>query len=161
MRERDGSSTGFTMVEVLVVIAIMAFLASLSFWGITEIRKGMKIKLSSATVSALSSGIRTFHTTFLEWPTQTMLDSLMPPQKWHEFLNGGYTRVPGPAGAKFESRTAFLELPGSALDTSGDVIDAWGNPVYIHVDAVKGAGLVYSFGPDGVGETPDDIVNKW
>ncbi|MBN1809129.1 MAG: type II secretion system protein [Planctomycetes bacterium] len=150
MKGKRKRAPGFTMVEVLVVMAILAFLATLSFWGLSEIRQNMRIRQTQELTTRVSSAIKEFHTQYLEWPTQTMLDGLAPPQTWYEFLNRGYTEIKAGTStlSKYENRGAFLELNDSNLDTAGAIIDVWQQPLVIDVDAVNNRVLVYSLGPD-------------
>ena len=153
MALKNSRRWGFTMVEVLVVMAIIVFLASLSFWGLTQIRKNMRIRQTGALVTRVSSAIRDFRTQYLEWPKET--DMAVLSMDWYEFLNNGYTQVKLASGAmsKYEYRGPWLELNNSELNSKKEIIDIWGNPIIIEIDAVANTLLVYSFGPNG---TSDD-----
>jgi prepilin-type N-terminal cleavage/methylation domain-containing protein len=175
MALKNSRRWGFTMVEVLVVMAIIVFLASLSFWGLSQIRKNMRIRQTSALVERVSSAIRNFRTQYLEWPKET--DMAVLGMDWYDFLNNGYTQMKLPSSnqSKYEYRGPWLELNDSELNSKREIIDVWGSPVAILIDTVANTLLVYSLGPngtcddghfvgdgcpDGTHDDADDIVAK-
>jgi len=151
---------GFTLIEILVVIAVITFLAGISFVSISAIKESTRRNLTLAWATQTAAAIHSFHTQHSDWPTDTLRGSRVPPQKWYEFLNHGYTKVMDGAMPKYETSTVYLELPARAVDSSGEIIDAWGRKLVIKVDSDKGTVLVYSIGPDGVDGTDDDIRSK-
>lgn len=147
---------GFTLVEMLIVISLIVFLASLTFWTLQQAKAGIREKTTLALVTQVSSSIREFHSLYLIWPPDPEnLDAkkgewgLPAETTWYEFMNHEYVKSKKNDQPVFEARGPWLEIENRFIDENGDIVDVWGNPVFIDVDAATNAVLVYSYGPDG------------
>ena len=149
MALKNSRRWGFTMVEILVVMAIISFLASLSFWGLSQIRWNMRIRQTHALVQRVGSAVKNFHTQYLEWPKETDMATLNV--DWYDFLNFAYTQIKLPSStvSRYEYRGPWLELNNSELNSKREIVDIWANPIIIKIDEAVGSLLVYSLGPNG------------
>ncbi|MCE2695155.1 MAG: type II secretion system major pseudopilin GspG [Verrucomicrobiota bacterium] len=130
------STSGFTLVEMILVLAIVALLvgaAVVNFGGVLE---GGKKTTSKGHISGIISALRAYEVDNMFLPTtQQGLSALVEkpsgrpaPQSWSAKLK---------------------KLP----------IDPWGNPYHYRRPGTKDKGGfdVYSAGPDGVPDNADDI----
>lgn len=148
--------TGFTLIEMLVVIALMIFLASLTFWGLQSARRHIRISTTRSIVGRMDTAIREFYAQYLEYPPTP---AEMPAKAgawgldagttWYDFMNHAYQNAKDKGQPKFEARGPRLTIEKRFIDqTNGDIIDIWGNPIIVEIDAVTKSVLVYSFGED-------------
>ena len=124
---------GFTLMEVLLVVAILLILASLATVAISRTLKGTQAKQAKIDISTLSQAINVYFIDVGSYPPSldalvVQPDGLANPQKW----NGSYLEK---------------ELPA----------DPWGNNYMytINGDQVQ----IKSMGPDGIADTQDDITS--
>lgn len=124
---------GFTLMEVLLVVAILLILASLATVAISRTLKGTQSKQAKIDISTLSQAINVYFIDVGSYPPTldalvVQPDGLANPQKW----NGSYLEK---------------ELPA----------DPWGNQ-YLY--SVNGDQIqIKSMGPDGIADTQDDITS--
>lgn len=64
---------GFTLLELLIVVAIIGILISILMPATQHIRQQSKLKQRDATQAALASAIRAFRTEYGYWPTSDTL----------------------------------------------------------------------------------------
>jgi general secretion pathway protein G len=124
---------GFTLMEVLLVVAILLILASLATVAISRTLKGTQAKQAKIDISTLSQAINVYFIDVGSYPPTldalvVQPDGLANPQKW----NGSYLEK---------------ELPA----------DPWNNQYLysINGDQIQ----IKSMGPDGIADTQDDIFN--
>lgn len=127
--------TGFTLIEILVVVGIIALLAALvtptvmSRFGIS------KQHAAKAQITSLAQGIRTFQLDTGRLPTAAEgLRVLVPPP---------------PVGVRHYN-------PDGYLDDVAVPVDPWGNEYDYRPEGTRFT--VVSYGPDGV-PSDDDITN--
>lgn len=123
---------GFTLMEVLLVVAILLILASLATVAISRTLRGTQSKQAKIDISTLSQAINVYFIDNGSYPPSLealvmMPDGLANPQKW----NGPYLEK---------------ELPA----------DPWGNAYQYRVDGDRI--VIWSAGPDGAIDTEDDIT---
>ena len=129
-RRRRG---GFTLVEVLLVLAILVMLGAMVGVGVLQVKKTADKRAAKAQVSMLDETVNMYRIDIGAFPES--LDDLqqMPQLKNTDKWNGPYLEK---------------DLP----------IDPWGNE-YQYVP--EGDGFrIWSFGPDGADGSGDDIDNK-
>jgi len=137
VRPRSRRRRGFTLIEVLLVLVILAMLASLAVGTYTRVRVQAQKNAAKTQIGLFSTPLETYRLDVNQYPVS--LDSLcvapgdLPnPDKW----NGPYLKPPIP-------------------------LDPWDNP-YQYVTPGKQnpeSYDVWSMGPDGVDGTEDDIGN--
>lgn len=126
---------GFTLIEILVVIAIISILAGITVIGYTVVSEAVRFGRARGECAMLQSACKGYRALVGEWPaaaTQAEILAILMSQ----------TRTDQRAGPP-----ALDDLKHSQVDATGTMIDPWGNPYVIEFseEGVK----VYSFGPDG------------
>ena len=175
MTESGGARRGYTLIEVLVVIAIIAFLAAALAVFIPRITEKPRIASTHALMRAIDTAMTIYNTAFRRYPPDSQPGmSGAECVAWYlttEFATPGEiaeTAVSNPArAAKMVAASARFEaqsLPaGSLVDTDSDgipsVVDAWRREI-IYDEAPLGSDYggrpvnehsynAWSPGPDG------------
>ena len=142
---------GFTLVELMVVIAILGILISLVAAGAQTARRRGAVAKAKAMIASLETAIAMYQGDMGDYP-----------ETGNAALVAALEEDPGDAhwdGPYMEFKTAEL--------VDGEVIDPWGRP-YAYVSVNGGAPEhrsksydVFSLGPNGQddGGTGDDLVN--
>lgn len=131
---------GFTLMEVLLVLAILVILGSLAAVSFRGVQNESDIKAAKIQADSLAQGVGLYETTFKKFPTS--LDALVavPP----DVDQGVWQRIIAPIFASGK-------LPK----------DPWGNDYRLTVPGTHNPNGfdVYSTGPDGVENSSDDVGN--
>ena len=128
---------GFTLIEMVLVLAIVALLVGAGIVHLTGVLDEGKYQRVKADISAVTSALRTYEMSSLSVPTTaqglqalTAQPTTQPlPKRWRQYLP---KQLQDPWGRDYQYRS-----PGTKNSAGFDV---------------------YSFGPHGV-ESPDDIGN--
>lgn len=130
-RRRQG---GFTLVEVLLVLAILVILGSLVTVSIVQVQKSSNIKAAKSQISLLDQAVMTYQIDMGQLP-ETLEDlrvqpgNLPNPEKWHVFIE--------------------KDIP----------VDPWRNPYQYSILDNGDRFEIKSFGPDRTDGGSDDISN--
>jgi type II secretion system protein G len=151
----------FTLIEILIVIAIIATLAGLLMTAVASARTQAKIRLVQGRITLLKTALASYENDFGDYPSSDGDDGLRGAANLYACLmtdrkNGPYVKL--------------SDLP--TINNNGDTVfaDEWKKPIYYihhrfyHNEAPnKHEYRLISGGPDGVfqgGEkNSDDIVN--
>lgn len=146
---------GFTLMEMLVVMAIIGILSSLLITGVMAARGRGKIAETKAFIDRLSLFIKQYEIDHGDYPSGAGGAASA------EALHKALTSAKWPGAHEFTAREAG--------DTDGngelEIIDAWGGPIsYHHNRSYSGPPRATTFrliskGPDGVQGTNDDVDN--
>ncbi|HHV62230.1 MAG TPA: prepilin-type N-terminal cleavage/methylation domain-containing protein [Firmicutes bacterium] len=104
----------FTLVELLIVLAIIGVLATIAVPSITKAVDGARLKACQANISAIEAAAELFYTDYGRYPTTEELktDKMVAYFKDNKFpecpLNGGYS-----INEKTGKVTCDHKLPGS------------------------------------------------
>jgi len=108
---------GFTLIEMLVVIAIIGVLAGITIVGYTSVMRDVRIQTARGECAMLISACKTYRALSHVWPEGDFQDDVL--------LN-----LTSPIEMPEAHRPAVLEgLKESQIDDqTGLMIDAWGSP---------------------------------
>lgn len=145
--KRNRRSGGFTLVEVLVVMAILVLLAGLVAPRILGSKKKANIQTVTTQIGGFKSALERYALDIDAFPTseQGLQALITEPEADEEGNTGGKSKWDGPY------------LNSDALPT-----DPWGNEYQYEYPPTHGKGNspeIWSFGPDGEDDTEDDIVS--
>ncbi len=135
-RRRSPARAGFTLMEVLLVVAILVILGSLAFFGVEELLEGANEDTTRIQIEALEDQVQRYKIDMRQAPS-TLDDLVIEP-----------TTQTG-TGTRSRWRGPYVE--------GGEIpMDAWGNPYQMEVNESNKV-VVYSMGADGTQGTDDDI----
>jgi len=135
---------GFTLMELMVVIAIIGILASIVFPGLTDSRKKARDSERISEIGELSIGYELFYSSCKRYPVNGLssadngggacpagitLGDYIDATNMLDPLNAApnvYTYAANGTGSSYRIQ-AVLEIPGSALDNYSDAA-GWGGP---------------------------------
>ena len=152
------NKAGFTLLELLTVIAIIGILAGLMLPAIMGFQARTRIKKAETEVKSLATAIRAYHTEYSRWPVN--------PSEGGVWSNDNYTvlrclvaNVPGNGN---DRNFNFFELTNDASTASGTLRDPFvSNMAYrIEINVITNYVRVWSLGPNGV-VGGDDIEAKY
>jgi general secretion pathway protein G len=146
----------FTMIELMVVIVIIAILATAGTFLVRNVMITARIKETQATLSRVESACEEFKGDQGRYPLEE-LDSSM----WTAFNLYGRLTNPAFGGPYLEAQIEdFCEADGSG---NVRIVDGWGQDVTYEVimrNASESRGVrITSVGPDGQLGTADDLVS--
>jgi general secretion pathway protein G len=154
---------GFTVIELLTVLAIIGILAGLITTAAHEARKRALMAKAKAAISSVETALGMFQSDLGGYPTPgagnaNLINALSE--------NTG-TYVIGTQSYALPSDDwsgPYMNFKDEA--STGEFLDPWGNPYVYEAGTDHGTGADYtgyvdirSNGPDGISGTVDDIVN--
>lgn len=141
-QNRSKTRNGFTLIEIMVVVVILAILAALIVPKIMSRPDEARVVAARQDISTIMQALRLYRLDNLRYPTSEQgLAALVAPP----------TSAPVPPNWK---AGGYLErLPR----------DPWGNPYQFLNPGLRGEIDVFSFGADGVagGQGTDADVGSW
>lgn len=159
---------GFTVIELLTVLAIIGILAGLIMGAAQSARKQALIAKAKASISSLETALGMFQSNIGAYPSQGNANMVT-------CLTTSSGCLVGTAGTPMTtSQAADWSGPYMNFQTNevsgGTFVDPWGNPYVYKAGSDHGTGAdysvsgymdIYSFGPNGVDDSgaPDDIAN--
>ena len=135
-RSRSRRRAGFTLIEVLLVLAILVILSTLAVGMFTNTQKKANVKAARTQIGLFQTPMEEYHLDLNRYPSA--LDDL----------------VKAPSDLANPAKWGGSYLKGTELPS-----DPWGNPFrYAAPGTHDPQGYdVWSVGPDGVDGTEDDI----
>lgn len=136
-------SSGFTLIEIMIVMVIIAMLAALVGPRLMGALSGSKVKATKIQIETLSNAADTFHLDTGRYPTQQ---------------EGLQVMVQNPPSAPIQNWN------GPYLKKNKIPTDEWGKPFVYENPSKHGMGFdIYSYGADGMtggtGENAD--IGSW
>lgn len=150
---------GFSLTEIMVVIAIIVILVAISFPVMNRIMESARLNQTQNEVAALATALRAYLNEYSVWPGITAwqnmgTDGLPVDEDVIKLLTGhsdmeDYNR----------RRIVFMEFPDRALQT-GEFRDPWNNETYrFRVNVGYGSSMVVR--PQGTNITVRQPVAVW
>jgi general secretion pathway protein G len=132
--------TGFTLVELMVVLLVLVMLATIAAPRVTKYLRKAKQQTAKVQVEALSSAVEGFHLDMGRYPTQE--ESLL-----------GLVQPPAEPGS----------WDGPYIKKRESLIDPWGRPYLYRRPGQHGDFDIYTFGADGKegGDGDDRDIGNW
>lgn len=132
MKNRRHRNSGFTLLELMLVMAILVVLASLSTFAVLAMQKGAYQKAAATEISTLESACEAYKLQVGSFP-QTLNDLFAMPSGLDNARWGG----------------PYLKKP------IGN--DPWQRPYTYAADEINNRVSITSAGPDGQSGTQDDV----
>lgn len=173
MKRMTGRRTaGFTLIEILVVVAVVGILASILIPVAGRAAKGSKKRKAQVEVSSLKMAVEQFHQDHHYMPFKNTggKKGMVGEDKWAQTDDSDWMEM-------LQGENALKKNYFTAkTDDTGKFLDPWGHAYYVGMDRnqdgyvegtgdVGGAGKiardivgVYSLGEDGQKATTDDIA---
>jgi len=150
-RSKKSTRRAFTLVEMLIVLAILVGLAALVVPRLLGTQKKADVNNTKAQIDMLKSCLRHYHLDMKRFPaTEEGLDALITSSAAAVDEMG------------METTTATTRWDGPYIEDGELPADPWGNPFQYAFPPTHGRGDfpdIWSFGPDGEDGTEDDITN--
>ena len=162
--KRYENNSGFTLVEILVVVAIIAILATMVIGIAARINDQSKERGLKFVFSLLESALQEYNEfkgTFPGQPEKNFTDPQMNPQYLHsQYLYGELSLIPESRKILEQITKSMIKNEYGTIDTTPEIYDTWGTVLdYIYVPGDNFPELL-SAGPDKIFGTADDISNK-
>jgi len=157
----------FTLVEVLVVIAIIGILATIIITNVNAAREQAKIAVSKAETRQIYNAILLFQDDTGEWPGHKT------PYEIEEGVGGNEICSDGCSYGLTDPQTGLIDTDGNYTNWNGpyiatDLLDEWGNEYFFDTDydiepgsGEKWAVAIGSYGSNGEGLNlydEDDVI---
>ena len=149
---------GVTLIEILIVLAVMAILASMVIGIAARIDNQAKEQLTEGTFALLESALQEYHEYTGEFPEQT--DPNFANAAAHsEILYGELNRIPGSRNILENIDASLIEDRAGTADML-EIYDPWG--VVLDYSYVTGDNfpVITSAGPDTIFETTADNITS-
>jgi general secretion pathway protein G len=132
---RNKNRKGFTLMEILLVVAILVAMASMATFAYVSIKRNADIRNTQTEVRLLAEMCTMFHSSVNSFPT-TLRDLQVIPQGLDQNTWGG-----------------------PYMDARSDFLDVWNIEYKYAVDDANFRVVITSAGPDRQFNTADDISN--
>jgi general secretion pathway protein G len=148
------SRRGFTLIEILVVIAILAILVAILVPAIVDARRNARMNVTKMRFTRIEQACEDFLTENDHYPSAgTMVTQLLAPE--NATRDDAFSTV----------KTQPYGDLGDMIMKIGDVkyfLDGWGNPIHISFDSSGDTQqlVLTSDGADGPGGSDDDDVTN-
>ncbi|MBE3068990.1 MAG: type II secretion system major pseudopilin GspG [Planctomycetes bacterium] len=146
MRNRSKRRRGFTLIEILLVLAIIGMLAGVAIVSLVGTREGAKIDSTKAMLTSVETALETYNMHISHYPSEEEGN-----------LNALLTKP------TFENEQLGEKWRGPYLKQ--EARDSWGNLLNYELSTATTGETstrpyrLWSNGPDGMDGTDDDIKN--
>jgi prepilin-type N-terminal cleavage/methylation domain-containing protein len=133
------SQTGFTLVELLVVISIIGMLAGLMAVAIPKAMEGGKKAKAKGELNAIVAAVKAYKQEYGRWPGSTTADTDK------QFKNASseslISALGGTSNTLVENPKAVRFLEGASTD--GKMKDPWGKQYFVILDSDESNSITY------------------
>jgi len=153
MTSAASNNKGFTLIEMLTVIAIIAILAGLLFPAISGARRKAQIAQAESEIKSIESALKAYYTEYGRWPIGNGGGGDFSYGKFETggpsgccenyYLMDALRGIPdtygAPCGSNYQGQNnprniVFLEIAASSMDSYGNYVDPWKHPYQITLD---------------------------
>jgi general secretion pathway protein G len=134
-KRRDRKRKGFTLMEILLVTAILVAMASMASFAYISMQRNMTARNTRTEIGLLENACTAYYNSVNAFPT-TLRDLQVMPQGLDQVTWGG-----------------------PYLDVRKDLLDPWQSEYRFAVDEASLSVTISSAGPDRQFATADDISN--
>ena len=159
MKNRDIAKSGFTILELLVVVFIMALLLAISLVAVNKIQRQARVKQAKAEMKQLNNGIRDYFVEYGRPPCSPALiatnsgsDLVFIEDQWVSVIAFMLPQNASHLGTEANPRKRqFVALTDFTIE-DGEIVDPWGTPYRIILDTdfdddPRGGSALMSAGP--------------
>lgn len=139
-REVCSRETGFTLLELMVVLLVLVFLASIAAPRVTHYLRKAKVEAAKVQVDALAAAVDSFHLDMGRFPTSDEgLQALM------------------------QRPSDGVKWDGPYIKKKDSLIDPWGHPYRYKFPGTHGEYDVFTYGADDREGGDDDAqdIGNW
>jgi prepilin-type N-terminal cleavage/methylation domain-containing protein len=131
--------TGFTLVELLVVISIVGMLAGLMSVAIPKAMEGGKKAKAKGELNAIVAAVKAYKQEYGRWPGSTMddIDKQFQDANSRSLLSA----LSGTNNALVENPKSVRFLEGASID--GTMQDPWGAQYFVILDSDESNSILY------------------
>lgn len=172
---KKSNRQSFTLVELMVVVALIVLLAGIGIGGYTFAMQRSRISQTEALIARISAALENGKVKHGFYPQQKDDDNFFLQAELDVDPTGDYKRVDGVTSGNFKYPEAYMRdyrkavdmenLLGSCAKIAGDdtlyVVDAWGRPLFYRYPGKRNPGSfdLISAGPDG--KIADETGDCW
>lgn len=166
MGKSRGYSEGFTLIEMLVVIAIIGILAGMLFSALSTARKYVRKVKAGVEVKNLEGAWKQYYAEYYTWPTNNSLVGSDP--ETDKVAIKGYVAsllqgINTGTGNSNRKKLQFMQF--SKFDSNGDPINPWGDSStfgsnYYYVKFDVNYDNTINAGGGSPGDPPDISVSR-
>lgn len=156
IRLRSKNTSGFTLVELLVVMGIFALLTTITLAGVRFARSISRVNKAKADIEQIRKAISSLATDTEEWPGNQIPDEVC------NCSNNEIEDLTDPSAGILATDGSYNNWKGPYMPSIPP--DPWGNNYFFDTDyEIDGTPYVVvgSYGPNGVGNNlydSDDII---
>ena len=127
---KTSSCKRFTLIEMLVVIAIISILAGLVFPALGLARQNAKKSKANSECQSLKTAIIMYESEFSCWPAK-------PGTEGNALNDGDYKTLCRMLTGENGKKMMFYEVGMGYDDTKNMILDPWGNPYEVRIDNLE------------------------
>ena len=146
-------TAGFTLLELLIVIFIIAILFAIIMPSVFALKQKARIRQASTETKAVATAIRGYHTEYGEWPVSPSTGGVWSNNNYIvlAYLTGE-VKIGNPKNINFMETTNVTAAAGALRDPFKTMA-----PYVITIDVAGNSVTVKSAGPNGIFSDGDDI----
>ena len=124
---------GFTLLEILTVVAIIMIIVAILFPAISAVRKAGRITKAQSDVAIVVHAFKNYYNEYSRWPTNLMgNDTGINIEGTAGGIEVGENVVRMFSGENLNRQNprqiVFMEVPAGAVGAGGSFVDPWGSP---------------------------------
>lgn len=150
------NKTGFTLIEIIIAVAIIAMLATILISVATVIDTQSKEKATEATFALLEGALDEYKDFINDFPEANDLD----PYENCETLYAALDSIPASRNILQKIDSKLIQNKYEPADPNYEIYDLWGTVLDYWYEPDDTYPLLRSAGKDKMFSTPDDISNE-